>query len=134
MEIMKAKRSWSRVIQTLTDHGCQPRVLYPAKLSIIIDRQNKIFHDRTRFNQYLATNSALKKVQERKLQPKEVSYINKNTSNRWSHSSEFQRREKHTITSPTMKTKIPKTTNHWSLISLNINGLNSPIKKKQTTG
>ena len=29
----------------------------------------------------------------------------------------------HTITSPTMKTKITGTSNDWSLISLNMNGL-----------
>ena len=34
----------------------------------------------------------------------------------------------HTITSPTMKTKITGNSNHWSKISLNKNELNSPIK------
>ena len=43
--------------------------------------QNKIFHDRNRFNQYLATNPALHKVLEGKLRPKEVGYLNKNTDN-----------------------------------------------------
>ena len=38
----------------------------------------------------------------------------------------------HTITLPRMKTKITETSSHWSLISLNINELNSPIKKTQT--
>ena len=33
LETMKARRSWSRIMQTLRDHGCQPRLLYPAKLS-----------------------------------------------------------------------------------------------------
>ena len=41
-----------------------PRLLYPTKLSITIDRQNKIFLERTRFNQFLATNLALYKVLE----------------------------------------------------------------------
>ena len=45
--------------------------------SVTIDLQNKIFHDKTRFNQYLATNPALHKVLERKFPPKEVSYIHK---------------------------------------------------------
>ena len=31
---MKARRSWTYVIQTLRQHKCQPRLLYPAKLSI----------------------------------------------------------------------------------------------------
>ena len=34
---MKARRSWIGVIQTLREHKCQPRLLYPAKLSITID-------------------------------------------------------------------------------------------------
>ena len=36
---------------------------------------------------------------------------------------------KNTITSPTMKTKITRTSNHWSLISFNVSGLKSLIKK-----
>ena len=40
----------------------------------------------------------------------------------------------HKITSPTMKTKITGDSNHWSLIPLNINGLNSPIKRHGLTG
>ena len=79
LETMKARRS--SIMQTLRDHGLQPRLLHPAKLSITIEGQNKIFHDKTRFNQYLATNPALHKVLERKLQTKEVGYIYKNTNN-----------------------------------------------------
>ena len=59
----------------------QSRVLFPGKLSVTIEGQNKIFLNKTRFNQYLATNLALHKVLEEKLQPKEVDYINKNTNN-----------------------------------------------------
>ena len=93
---MKARKSWSSIMQKLRDHRGQPRLLYPAKFSITIDRQNKIFHNRTRFNQCLATNPALHKVLEEKRWPKEVSYINKNKDNRLSHSSKYQRRGTHT--------------------------------------
>jgi hypothetical protein len=34
---MKARRSWSNIIQTLREHKCQPRPLYPAKLSTTKD-------------------------------------------------------------------------------------------------
>jgi hypothetical protein len=44
---MKAGRSWADAIQTLREHKCQPRLLYPAKLSITIDGETKIFHDKT---------------------------------------------------------------------------------------
>ena len=66
METLKARRSWTDVMQTQRHHGCQSRLLYPAKLSISIDGENKIFHDKTRFKQYLSTNPALQKVLEGK--------------------------------------------------------------------
>jgi hypothetical protein len=72
---MKARRSWTEVIQTLREHKCQPRLLHPAKLSITIDRENKIFHDKTKFTQYLSTNLALQRRIDRKLQHKEGNYI-----------------------------------------------------------
>ena len=37
----------------------------------------------------------------------------------------------HKLTSPTMKTKLTGDSNHCSLISLNINGVNTPLKKTQ---
>jgi hypothetical protein len=57
-ESMKARRSWADVLQTLREHKCQPRLLYPAKLSITIYRENKIFHDKTKFTQYVSINPA----------------------------------------------------------------------------
>jgi hypothetical protein len=68
---MKARRSWADVIQTLREHKCQPRVLYSAKLSITIDRETKVFHDKTKFTQYLSTNPALQRIIKEKLQHKE---------------------------------------------------------------
>uniref|UniRef100_A0ABK0M2U8 Nucleic acid binding protein n=1 Tax=Rattus norvegicus TaxID=10116 RepID=A0ABK0M2U8_RAT len=73
-EIMKARRSWTDVIQTLREHKCQPRLLYPAKLSINIDGETKIFHDKTKFTQYLSTNPALQRIINSKAQHKEASY------------------------------------------------------------
>jgi hypothetical protein len=48
---MKARRSWADVIHTLREHKCQPRLLYPAKLSITTYGENKVFHDKTKFAQ-----------------------------------------------------------------------------------
>jgi hypothetical protein len=45
-ETMKVRRSWADVIQNLREHKCQPRLLQPEKLSIIIDREAKIFHEK----------------------------------------------------------------------------------------
>jgi hypothetical protein len=45
-ETMKARRSWTEVIMTLREHKCQPRLLYPAYLSISINGETKIVHEK----------------------------------------------------------------------------------------
>jgi hypothetical protein len=59
-ETMKAKRSWADVIQTLREHKCQARLLYPTKLTTTIDGETKVIHDKTKFTQYLSTNPGFK--------------------------------------------------------------------------
>jgi hypothetical protein len=71
---MRARRSWADIIQTLREHKCQPRLLYPAKLSITIDGETKIFHDKTKFTQYISTNPALYRIIDEKHQHKEENY------------------------------------------------------------
>jgi len=73
-ETMKARRSWTDVIQALREHECQPRLLYSAKLSINIDGETKIFHDKTKFTQFLSTKPALQRLIDGKLQHKERKY------------------------------------------------------------
>jgi hypothetical protein len=68
---MKARRSWTNVIQTLREHKCQPRLLYPVKLSITIDGEAKVFHDRTKFTHYLSMNPALQRIIKEKNQYKD---------------------------------------------------------------
>ena len=70
-ETMKARRSWGDLMQTLREHKCQPRLLYPAKLSITIDGESKIFHDKSKLTQYLSTNPALQRIIGGKLQYEE---------------------------------------------------------------
>jgi hypothetical protein len=59
---MKARRSWTDVIQTPREHKCQPKLLYPAKLSINIYGETKVFHDKTKFTTYLSMNPALQRI------------------------------------------------------------------------
>jgi hypothetical protein len=73
-ETMKARRSWTDVIQTLREHKCQPRLLYSAKLSITIDGGTKVFHDNTKFTEYLSTNPALQRTIKEKHQHKDGNY------------------------------------------------------------
>jgi hypothetical protein len=71
---MKGRRSWTDVIETLREHKCHPRLLYPTKLSITIDGETKVFHDKTKFTQYLSMNPALQRIIKGKLQHKEGNY------------------------------------------------------------
>jgi hypothetical protein len=71
---MKARRTWTDVIQTLREHKCQPRLLYPAKLSISIDGETKVFHDKTKLTYYLSTNPALQGIITEKHQYKDGNY------------------------------------------------------------
>jgi hypothetical protein len=71
---MKARRSWEDVIQTLREHKCQPRLLYPAKLSITIDGETKIFHDKNKCTQYLSRNPTLQRIIKGKHEHKEGNY------------------------------------------------------------
>jgi hypothetical protein len=59
---MKARRSWTDVIQTLREHKCQPRLLYRAKLSITIDGETKVFNEKTKFTHYLSMNPVLQRI------------------------------------------------------------------------
>jgi hypothetical protein len=61
-DTVEARRSCTDVIQTPREHKCQPRLLYPAKRSITIDGETKVFHDKTKSTHYLSTNPALQRI------------------------------------------------------------------------
>jgi hypothetical protein len=66
---MKARRAWTDDIQILREPKCQPRILYPAKLSLTLDGETKIFHNRTKFTHYLSTYPPLQRIiTEKKIQ------------------------------------------------------------------
>ena len=73
-ETMKARRAWTDVIQPLREHKFQTRLLYPAKLSITIDGETKVFHDKTKFTHYLSKNPPLQKIIVGKQQHKDGNY------------------------------------------------------------
>ena len=56
------------------EHKCQPRLLYPAKLSIIIGGETKVFHEKTIFTNYLSTNPALQRIIKGKHKHKDENY------------------------------------------------------------
>jgi hypothetical protein len=129
-ETMKDRRSWTNVIQTLREHKCQPRLLYPGKFSITIDGETKVFHDKTKFTHYLSTNPALQRIITEKTNTRtEATPYKKQESN----PSTNQKEDIHRNRMPNLKTKIIGSNNCFSLISLNINGLYSLVKRHRLT-
>jgi hypothetical protein len=61
-ETLKARRAWGKVFWALNENNFNPRILYPAKLSIKIDGAIKVFHDKKKLKQYMATNPPLQKL------------------------------------------------------------------------
>jgi hypothetical protein len=129
-ETMKVRRFWTDVIQTLREHKCQPRLLYPAKLSITIDGETKVFPGKTKFTQYLSTNPALQRIITGKHQKKDGNYTLEK-ARKWSLNKPKRRQAQEQ--NPDFYTKMMGSNNYFSFISLNINGLNSPQKRNRLT-
>jgi hypothetical protein len=64
-ETLKARMAWSKVFQALNENNFSPRILYPAKLSLKIDRTIKTFHNKDKLNQYMTTKPSLQKILQR---------------------------------------------------------------------
>ena len=71
---MKAKTAWADVVHSLREHKCKPKLLNPVNLSITIDGEAKVFHDKNKFTQYLSTNPALQRIMNGKHQQREGNY------------------------------------------------------------
>jgi hypothetical protein len=127
-EKLKARITWTEVMQTLREQKCQSRLLYPAKLSINIDGKTKIFQDKTKFKQYLFTNPDLQRILEGKL-PTQGGYLLQRKNKIVIISQQRQKGENPMHIIPPTTTNVRGTNSHLPLLlSLNMNGLNSPIK------
>jgi hypothetical protein len=73
-ETRKARRYLTDIIQTLREHRCQPKLLNPLKPLISIDEETEVFHNKTKFTQYLSMNPAFQRIIVGKLQHKDRNY------------------------------------------------------------
>ena len=62
MEMFQAKREWQKIFQVMRTRGLQPRVLYPARLSIKTEGQIRSFPDKTSLKEYTSTKPALQEI------------------------------------------------------------------------
>ena len=59
MEMLQARREWQKILQVMRTRGLQPRLLYPAKLSIKMEGKIRIFPEKTRLKECTSTKPAL---------------------------------------------------------------------------
>jgi hypothetical protein len=76
-ETMNARRFWTDVKQTGKENKCQPRQLYPGKLSIDIDGEFKVFHDKNKiytlsFHESSASKDSNRKTKQNKTKQKKT--------------------------------------------------------------
>jgi hypothetical protein len=111
-------------------------LLYPEKFSITIDGENNVSHDKFKFTQYLSTNPALQRLGKKNFNTRRQAMLYKrqesNLSINLNNDSHMNKILALTITTTTTTT-IAGSIKDFSLISVNINGLNSPIKRHRLT-
>jgi hypothetical protein len=78
----KAISTWPDIFQILRDHRCHPTLLYPGKLSVTIEEENKIFHDKTKSKHYLFTKYCPTENTTMKTPTQGVNYTQENTGSK----------------------------------------------------
>ena len=61
-ETLQARRGWQEVFQVLKGKGPHPRLLYPEKLSFIMEGQIKCFPDKVKLKEFIITNPLLYEI------------------------------------------------------------------------
>ena len=62
VKTLQARREWQKIFPVMRTTGLQPRLLYPARLSITIDGQIKSFPDKRSLKEYTSTKPALQEM------------------------------------------------------------------------
>ena len=106
METLQARRERQKIFQVMRTRGLQPRLLYPARLSIKIQDEIKSFPDKRSLKEYTSTKPALQEM----------------LNGCFKERKEKRKREQHRYEKMAMN-------NDLSIITLNVNGLNDPIKR-----
>ena len=62
METLQARREWQKIFQVMRTRGLQPRLLYPARLSIKMEGQIRSFPDKRTLKEYTSCKTALQEM------------------------------------------------------------------------
>ena len=61
-ETLQARRDWGPIFSLLKQNNYQPRILYPAKLSIIYEGNIQLFSDKQMLREFTTTKPPLQKL------------------------------------------------------------------------
>ncbi|XP_064146140.1 nucleoporin NUP42 isoform X1 [Loxodonta africana] len=61
-ETMQARRQWDDIYKILKEKNCQPRIVYPAKLSFKTEGEIKIFPDKQKLREFVTNRPALQEI------------------------------------------------------------------------
>ena len=64
-ETLQASRDWQEIFKVMKSRDLQPRLLYPAKLSIRNEGQIKCFPDKVKLKEFIITKPLLNKMLKR---------------------------------------------------------------------
>ena len=63
-ETLQATREWQNIFKVMKWKNLQPRLLYPARISFIFDREIKTFTDKQKLREFSTTKPALQQMLE----------------------------------------------------------------------
>uniref|UniRef100_A0A7N4NUD2 L1 transposable element RRM domain-containing protein n=1 Tax=Sarcophilus harrisii TaxID=9305 RepID=A0A7N4NUD2_SARHA len=61
-ETKKQRREWNHIFQKAKELKLKPRMLYPSKLSLIINEEHFIFHKKEEFEEFLKGNPEMSRI------------------------------------------------------------------------
>ena len=61
-QILQARREWQDIFKVLKGKNLQPRLLYPARISLKTDLETKSFSDKQQLQEFSTTKTALKQM------------------------------------------------------------------------
>ena len=62
VETLQGRREWQEILEVMKARGLQPRLLYPARLSIKMEDQIRSFPDKRSLKEYTSTKPALQEM------------------------------------------------------------------------
>jgi hypothetical protein len=117
-----------------------PRILYPAKLSFKIDGVIKVFCDNQNLKQYVTTKPPLQKVLQGILHTESETQLNHEKTGRTNHRKRKSKKVEsnlnlgtHNQTFKQLRQLNDRIITYLSVLTLNVNRLNSPNKRHRLT-